>query len=398
MWTCYLGDTTTGLLDCPIDIPSFTWTVTVSDSSLSTVKNRGVGEEDATGLTIPWSAIPGSTPEQLASAISSLRRCLVLFWDDQDDRNSPGIPVVFGAIGQRTDTQQDTSFDLLSVYSLLQNRYAVEEGTYGKGIGGTTQSTVRYQNMSYRGIASNLGILCTNAKQGGSLPIDWTYENEPGTRAREYKGFDIQNNACSNLLDNLTNIIGGPDMQFRPYMADPSHVRVQFVAGSDSEQRLGQSVIHRLTYFPGGGTFQNLQVDRDGAYSRVYSSGSGTDEAQLCYLAEDLSLVTQRDPYPLMETTYSDSDTDNLDVLKSHAESRLDANCVPIMQISGDINFNDPGTPKPGTIWPGEMVDLDVQGFPTLPDGIYRMRLMYMSGDASATAKLKFDVYEDPLR
>lgn len=397
MWIPYLGDTMTGLLDCPIDIPSFSWMLTVSDSSLSTTKDRGVGEDESTGLTIPWSAIPGVTAAQRSSSISSLRRCIVLFWKDDENPNSPGIPVLFGAIGQRTDSLLDTSFDLMSVYSLLQNRYAVKEGTYGKGVNGTTDSSIRLEKLSYRGIASNLGMLCTNSKPGGELPIDWTYLNEAGNKAREYSGFDIQNNACADLLTNLTNLIGGPDMQFRPYLLDNSHVRIQFVAGSDGEQRLGQNVVHRLTSFPGGGTLQNIQIDRDGPVSRVYSSGSGTDKAQLCYLAEDLSLVSKSDPYPLIEMVYSDSDTDNLSILKDHAESRLDANCVPIMQISGEIDFNDEGVPSPGSIWPGEMVDLAIDGFPTLPDGVYRMRLMYMSGNESNRAKVKFDVYEDPL-
>lgn len=401
-WNCYLGDTTTGLIDCPIDIASFNWAMSVSDSSMSTTKDRGVGEDSASGLSIPWGAIPGKTAAQRASAVASLKRYLCLCWksdktDDEGDPNDIGIPMIFGAIGQRTDTWSDTSFDLQSMFSLLQNRYLVEEGTYGTGAYSTTKSSIRLEKMSYRGIAATIGDMCTGQKPGGTLPIDWQYIGEKGSRAREYKGYDIQNNSCAQLMDNLTNVIDGPDMQFRPYLADESHIRVKFIAGSDADMRLGQKDLIQLTCFPGGGTLQNIQIDHDAPYMRVYASGSGTDEAQICHLSEDLTLVKQTDPYPLMETVYSDSDTDDPTVLVKHSDEMLDANCRPIMQLSGEIDFNDEYSPNPGEIWPGELLLLDIEGFPTLPDNQYQMRLMEMSGDQSSRARLIFDVYMDPV-
>ena len=398
-WRCYLGDTVTGLVAQPIDVPNFSWTVTVSDSSLSTSRDKGTGEMDATGLTVPWGAVPADDPAERASMLSSYRRCLTVFWYDEQDvlDGSLGTPILWGAVGVRTDTRLDTSFDLVSPMGLLGSRYAVAEGAYGTGAGGTSPGSVRYDGYSYRGIASEVGRLCTSYKPGGQLPIDWTYLGEKGTRAREYKAFDVQNLSCADIFGKLANVIGGPDMQFRPYMADPSHVRLRFLAGSDADVYLGQDTVHALTSFPGGGTIHNLKVDHASAVHRVYASGAGTDAAQITALAEDLSLVTMRDPYPLVETAYSDSDTDSLDVLKGHAQSQLQGNALPIMQVTGEVDFDDPGVPAPGSIWPGEMVDLAVDGFPTLPDGVYRMRLMSMSGDQSSVATLKFDVDFDPI-
>lgn len=396
-WTCYLGDTMTGLIDCPIDISSFSYTITVSDSSMSTTRDRGVGEDSASGLSVNWSAVPGSTPAARAAQLASMKRFMCLCWGDEENPNSPGIPILFGAIGQRTDSWLDTSFDLLSMYELLSNRYLVQEGTYGTGDNSTTKSSIRLERLSYRGIAATVGDMCTNQKPSGQLPIDWNYIREGGTRAREYKGFDIQNNSCAKLIENITNLIGGPDIQFRPYLSDDSHVRINFLAGSDSDQRLGQKAVHRLTCFPGGGTLQNISIDHDGPVMRVYASGSGTDEAQICHMSEDKTLLSGNDPYPLVESVYSDSDTDNPSVLKQHSDAMLEANCRPIMQISGEIDFNDEDVPNPGSLWPGEMVELDIEGFPSLPDDVYRMRLMQISGDQSSKAKLKFDIYEDPV-
>lgn len=394
MFRCYLGDTMTGLIDRPIDIPSYSWTVDVGDSSLATNRDKGAGTDDWSGITVPWSAIMEDDPASRSSALSPSRRCLCLMWEEDGE---PPVPVVWGAIGQRTDTWLDTSFSLCSVMGMLDQRYLAREGEYGAGDGGTSPTTIRYEGLSYRGIACEIIRQCTERKPGGALPIDLPYLGEKGSRAREYSTYDVQNNAASSLLDKLSNVQNGPDMQFRPYLADSQHVRVRFEAASDGDVYLGQGSIHTLTCFPGGGTLQELQVAHLGPTMRVYSSGSGTDAAQLCHLSEDLALVSMRDPWPLVEEAYSDSDTDALDVLVSHADARLESVRQPIVQLSGKVDFSDPRVPSPGSIWPGELVDVAVDGYPTLPDGVYRCRLMQMSGDQSSVASVKFDVMVDPV-
>lgn len=120
MWSAYIADTMTGQLDVPIDLPSFRWSVSVSDCSMSTTRDKGTAADDATGLQLPWGAVPARTPEGRESMLASSRRSIALCWD--------GTPVVFGAIGARTDTWQDTSFDLVSPMQLLGSRYVVHEG------------------------------------------------------------------------------------------------------------------------------------------------------------------------------------------------------------------------------------------------------------------------------
>ena len=40
---------------------------------------------------------------------------------------------------------------------------------------------------------------------------------------------------------------------------------------------------------------------------------------------------------------------------------------------------------------------LDIQGFPTLADGVYECRLMQMSGDQTDKVSLIFDAMDDPM-
>lgn len=403
-WSAYLCDTMTGMLDEPIDIPSFSWSIDVSDSSLATTRDKGVGEHETSGLTLPWESIPGNTYAEKRRNIAPMRRSLVLFWRSADParRSTLGVPILAGAIGTRTDTVDDTSFSLLSPMSILSSRYAVREGEYGTGPNHTSPYSIRFDNLTYRAIASEIGYLCTDCKPGGALPIDWQYRGEKGMRSREYDAWDVQNNSAADILTKLANVLNGPDMQFRPYLtSDNRYVRWQFLAGDDTNIYLGLNKLHELTYHPHGGTIQNITIDHLGPVQRVYTSGAGTDKAQITHLSQNLRLSQQADPWPLTEMTYSDSDTDNASVLIAHADATLAANQYPLMQISGEVHANkhdDAGHEylPLGTYWPGEPFQLVIQDHRALPDAIYRTRLMKMSGDETDKITLLFDVMRDP--
>lgn len=392
-WSCWLGDTMTGLVDRPIDIPGFSWSVEVGDSSLSTSRDRSAGAEEWGGLTVPWSAVPGSTPEERSRSISTSRRSLALCWDRGD--GSVGAPVLWGAVGARSDTWLDTSFSVDSVMAILSQRYALPELSFGTGPGSTSPTKVRLSG-SWRSIACQLVRMCTGDKPFGALPIDLPYLGEPGANSLDMAAHDVGNTACSSLIEGISSRDGGPDVQFRPYMADSSHVRLRLVAGSDSDPFLGQPTVHSLSCFPGGGTIQDVEVDRAGPVMRVYATGSGTDAAQLCHASEDLGLCRATDPWPLAEMSLSDPDADDAASVAASADAAMAANRLPLVQVSGSVDFDDPGVPAPGEIWPGELVDVTLEGYPTVPDGTYRMRLMQMSGDQSSVARLKFDVMTDP--
>lgn len=402
-WLCMLADTITGQLDAPVDIPSFSWSMSVTDFSLTTTKSKDVGEGDASGITIPWTGIPGSTPRQRASAVCADKRSVALFWHTgRDGVNSLGTPILMGVITPRTDSWVDTSFTLDSPMGILADRYMVRDGKFADGANGTSKDSITLSNLSLRGVCSEVGYQCTDAKSGGRLPIDWQYRGESGSNSMTYKAFDVQNQSCATILRNIAAMDGGPDMTFRPYQPDPQHVRFRFVAGSDSVPELGQTIIHRLYARKYGGDLENLTVDHVGPVMRVYGVGSGSDEAQLTVLAEDMGLSTLQDPWPLRETVLADTDVDQLSVLQSRTSSMLAGNKQPLMQFKGTIHANDMDSNGSllhplGSFWPGELFELAVDGHPALDDGIYRCRLMRMDGDETDKVDLTFDAMENPM-
>ena len=536
-WVAYLYDTVSGQLAQEIDIPSFTWSMTVSDSSFSTTKDKGVGDDEVSGLELPWTQIPGDDPAARAAALQPYKRGLVLCWKSVlDDTASMGTPILAGALGVRTSSWHDVSVPYVSMMGLLNDRYLVHEDAFGKDAGHTSKRSFRWENLSWRALACEVIRQCTSVKPGGGLPIDLPYLNETGTHSLpsdgssedknapkqkskkrvntadgyvetsvdgdtttiteqhvtkktkqvtetkpytyntrkgkvtkqhttvktlttaqttvvkktvtknykdysertvtttttvysfdgngnqtgsttstdgphktmlprqtvvEYKDFNVSNHRAADILKNIANADGGPDMQFRPYLSDSQHVRFRFLAGSDGDIYLNQDKRLSLSCSPYGGTLENIKIDRAAPYMRVYATGAGSDLGTMCCQSEDLTLVKRQDPYPLRETTTNDTDAKTYELLAAAADGMLNANRQPLMQLSGEIDVNDcdaMGLPLHplGSFWPGEMFDIAIDGFPDLPDGVYPMRLMQISGDQTGKVTVKFDPVADP--
>jgi hypothetical protein len=407
-WRHWLTDARTGMIVRPIDIPSFAWQMSVSDFGFTTTA-KNLGEADASNLTLPWSQFDEyddqgrlthrATPAELNHMLSMGRRALCSAWVYDGVADRRGAPILWGVLGEREDTWLDTTFPLYSPMSLLDSRYAIRDGVFRDT---RSTDTVSWTGLSLRGLASNLIDLATDGKNGGVLPFDATYMNEPGNHQRtDYQAWNVQNLGVKSLLTNIANVQGGPDMTFRPYWSDDGHVRCRFLAGSDADVYLDMDHAPLvLNSFPGGGSLEDLTISYALPYQRVYGTGAGTDASVLTTLAEDLTSITgSMDPPILREMTYSDSDAANLGVLKPKVQAALNANKVTAMQFTGSIDVDDTDSNNTllhplGSFWPGEVFHLDISGFPTLPDGRYETRLMEMSGDQSSKVKVKFDVMD----
>lgn len=165
-------------------------------------------------VTIPWAAVPGRSAADRYEALEPGSRGVALFWVDDGARRmgSFGTPIVWGVISNRTDGWDSTSVSVSSVYALLTNRFVVRDDAFRDG---TSDSAVTFSGLSMRGIASEVGWLCTSAKQGGELPVDWTYRGERHTRqpgedasvhTRTYDAWDVANISGQSVLNNLETV------------------------------------------------------------------------------------------------------------------------------------------------------------------------------------------------
>lgn len=385
MWNAYVCDTMSGLMITPIDLQSFSWYMSVSNSSLSTNTRRNIGEDGLSQISLPWASVPSNTPEGRNSILYPMKRSIVLMWDD--------TPIIFGTIGYRVDSEDCTDFSLLSIQDILSSRYLVRENVFGKSYGGTTNDTISYNNMSLRGIAADIIRKCTREKPSGGLPIDTQYDGEAGNHQRTYYGYNVSNNAADKLLNEITNVQDGIEMRFVPYKKE-NNIRLRFEAGTDSEHELVNSNAKRtLTWFSNGrGLIEGLKVSNIGPSMRVYGTGAGQDDSTLCHLAQDLSLCQTRDPWPIIESVISDTSWDNIDLLRRHSEGTLESSKYPLCQMKGSVHINDFEDQFMGTVWPGDLIDIDIKDHPSLPDGIYTTRILRMEGDSTDKVSLTFSV------
>lgn len=88
--------------------------------------------------------------------------------------------------------------------------------------------TSKWWGLSLRTIAKRL-VQQTISHPAAGLPIDFE-PDFPGDHEREYPGSDMM--SVGEALENLTDVIGGPDIAFRPYITpDLRHVRWRLVTG-----------------------------------------------------------------------------------------------------------------------------------------------------------------------
>lgn len=301
-------------------------------------------------------------------------------------------------------TDSDAPSDYRWYASLSAAGLAAACGYGPNGTNTNSRTSIHLGGLSKRGAACEIIRLATGAKNGGALPFDLPYAGESGSYSLDIPAWNVQNIAARTLLTSITNVVGGPDMTFRPYWASGATVRVNFLAASDGDVYLDKAHIPiELTCSPAGGSLEDVVVDYQGPTHRVYATGAGTDESTITALAEDLSAITSKpDPPVLMESSWSDTDINNVPQLKDHAQAILAANAHTVMQLTGTIHVNDlDGVGNPahalGSFWPGEMFHIHIRGHRRLPDDTYPMRLMKMSGDQSDAVKLQFDVMDAPF-
>lgn len=306
----------------------------------------------------------------------------------------------------RTTTREVTESHQYSYWTRKQGKVTKSHDTTraiptGRTTTVTTTRTVNRQEYAERTVTTRTTV-CTfdgNGKQTGST----TTTSKPVTtkvpRQAEsvYHDYNVGSHSCRQILDAIAASDGGPDLQFRPYLADGQHIRFRLLGGSDADIYLGQDRVLSLDSSPYGGTLEDLKADWAAPLMRVYATGSGQGKGMVCDLAQDLTLVQRgTDPWPLREAAVSDTSALDWTSLAATARGRLAANSRPVAQFTGVLHANDTDSMGNvlhplGSFWPGEMFHVAIEGFPDWPDGVYGMRLMEMSGDQTDKVTLKFD-------
>jgi len=261
------------------------------------------------------------------------------------------------------------------------------------------ESVVRRSGMSLGTIAQEVVKLSTDAKTGGHLPIRFASPRETGSKLNErtYWGYNLANNLSWKRLTELSNVLKGPDIMFRPEWEDETHTSIVWAMhhGTVAQPAIAQEWEMSLDTTAPRGPVASPKVTHDGTdvVNRVYWTGAGEDQGTLIKVVQDLKRM--REYVPLLETVGSTSDSENPQLILDHARARLRQGATPLTQLTLTVDGDDERT-ELGHWHVGDLaaVTLSADEWLTLPGGTTRQRIIAASGDF-VTSTVKLDFQED---
>lgn len=254
------------------------------------------------------------------------------------------------------------------------------------------------------------------SKPGGGLPVvDGCPDPHGRGHQRSYEAWNLANTGLDKLMSELSNVIGGPDVMFRPRVqkGDPRFLEWVVEHGTHLSPRIETGPIHDFDTTAVRAAVQEITVTTDASalVSRVWATGSGEGEGTRIARAEDLSLV--KAGFPFLETVISNPGTttapaaaasgeagvrqevpagEELAKLAGLAQGELAARVDAVDQITVKVPVDHP-TRGVDRLRVGDAAHVTVAGWLAVPDGTLRTRVVKLGGDL--TGMMTVDFQED---
>lgn len=260
---------------------------------------------------------------------------------------------------------------------LLEDRVVLTEDYTARDALALRSTAVIIRDKTFRAIAAEIVHQATSGKLQGHLPIALPSRTERGTHDRTYEGYNVANNGAWKRLQELTEVIGGPDLQLRPEYANDEGTRFQWrlLVGTDQQQTLPQTQDVLLDGTAPDTEVASISVTSDATLvaHRVYATGAG-EGAAVALAQADVPRIPQY--MPLVEKTISDSDAEGSTgraLLQRKAQGALFASHMD--QVSLTIRSNPDSLPI-GSWWCGELAQVVTAGWLAVPDGELLLRMI----------------------
>lgn len=223
-------------------------------------------------------------------------------------------------------------------------------------------------NATYTSSMQGIAVAILNAALARNpLPID-VPAAIGGTATRTYNWWDLA--FADSLLQALSQAAGGPDIYFRPYFSDATHVRWQAMIGNPYIVQGGLP----LLFDQGSNLVKVLpHVDSTKLAGVVQAKGNGVEAGTLVATATDPTL--QANGWPLLEITDStQSSLTDPTALMAVAAGTLALNNRPVETWTSWVR-TDKAHPL-GTYGPGLFAAYNINEHPLIPAGRYTQRIL----------------------
>lgn len=217
------------------------------------------------------------------------------------------------------------------------------------------------------------------AKRAGWLPIVHGQADDPASRVRNYEGYNLANNDVDKLLDDLSNVINGPDIMLRPRWAteDADRVEWAYVHGTQLDPHIPQTHSWGLDATAPDGPVSSVELtvgDLPNPATRAYGVGAGEGAGVLVRTAESIP-----QGWPLLEQVAGESDSETPAVVLGKAEAMLGVD--PLVQLTITWDARQEGV-RADQVHVGDRAILNLPSVPHLvPAGRSRWQLIALKAD-----------------
>lgn len=358
MFQVYFLRTTTGEVGSRIDAESCSWSIELNKiESLSvTLKKDKLRRVDRLWWS-PWSG------------------GVLLTFTDFAGREMPlvaGPIVTYG-----NETQDSLSFEVAGIRKIFEKR--------------TIAQNLSFKNLSLGSIAWRVLEHANTVKPGGALPITHGSPDENTGHERNYEGWNLSNNIVDKRLTELSEVINGPDIMFRPVWDNKykTKIRWEFVHGTEEYPFIWQDWTPDFDTTAAASQVEDVSISSAGDFlvSRVWATGSGEGDGVLRQRAETLRAIEEGSPF--METVTAISDADDEDYLYKKARGELESKQKMLDQVTLKFDAHSRKTPL-GSFFVGDTANVTLRGWLTVPDGTRSMRIIKMNGSLDPLVTLDF--------
>lgn len=366
----YAFDMLTGQRLTPLPASKKSWKVAVNDDETIT-------------CTIP-SRDPGVQKLRLWESTVLARNGLLAVVD--------GLPVAAGPLWRRRLSEKEGTIELtaggLRSYFNRRVLLPIEARTRPlvKADGFPDTSLDVVVNGVSLGTKAKRWVQLSRLWPGGAIPMRFPQADEAApNRVDTTKAIDLKR--LGPLIDDLSGVINGPDIEFRVrYNEDRSGVYWEMRYGTELRPRLGSldAAAVEWNYGAPGASAYDLEVDEDATdvASQAWASGGNGDDKVLIARAELPRLGAAG--YPLLEVT----STGNSSVVRQENIQEKADQAAFLGQFTSSfwsmkVRANEPRAPRLGDFWVGDLATLGVDRANPfgLPPGKIVRRVASISGD-----------------
>lgn len=253
---------------------------------------------------------------------------------------------------------------------------------------------VVHKNLSLHTIAKRL-VQGDLSRPGHSLPVVLPADIA-GNAERTYPGYDLAK--VGERLTELTQVDGGPEIEFRPEWTDEKHSAIQWRMRIGNP-RLGQRGFpHAWDY---GAGLVAVGVDIDGSQQGFgwWVKGDGMERETRGAYHADRALVDAGGPYPWPMLEEVDSEhTSATEQATLQAWARADVathrravrlTSAVVRLDGGDATGAVSGSPSLDLVAPGDSASFGIRGHRRLPDGQYRERILGFTAEGDDLGRVR---------